>query len=151
MCTPRTLEILNFTFSSPQERWNSLLFPHGIMSSHLTDAITESAPLVYQRQAGSGHASRARPSEPKPRPGGGQNREVPSTRKPYLELRKVQPFGALRKDTKQSRRMKGGLGKVLPGSLLQQLEVAVGKSKQLFGTVGTHHCQYRSVSNSKFC
>ena len=59
MCTPRTLEILNFTFSSPHERWNSSLFPE---SCHITDAITESALLVYLGQAGSGPATRARPS-----------------------------------------------------------------------------------------
>jgi hypothetical protein len=52
--------------SGSHERWNSLLFPHGIMSCHVmsrTDAGEESAPLVYHRQAGSGPATRARPSE----------------------------------------------------------------------------------------
>ena len=47
-CTDTLCELL----STSHERWNSLLFPHGIMSCHLTDAITESAPLVYLETSG---------------------------------------------------------------------------------------------------
>jgi len=50
MCTPRTLEIFTFTFSSPQERWNSSLFPESRTdrpTDRLTQSQTESALLVY--------------------------------------------------------------------------------------------------------